>query len=230
MNCLKRIWSTVVAKNQNNLSLGNNTVLNEASDLILVQRRVGWKVLHTFCINLRIFVLVFLSWSEKEESSVIAAVGEGRIAIKTNALSPLTQMLSSTGGWKMLQFQAFSRCPSPTSFTHHQAYMYQENFSKAADTLIPERELWLTGDIQYVCFWTNKCNFHRNVLGLLQRTTAIKNQRIYGGINGTPYSGLEVLFPSTVKSSRDVWKKGAVCKEVSFHPFNFLHFHHRRQQ
>lgn len=37
------------------------TVLNGASDIILVLKRVGWKVLHAFCINLRIFVVVFLS-------------------------------------------------------------------------------------------------------------------------------------------------------------------------
>jgi len=48
-------------KNRANVSLGNITVLSGASDIILVLRRVGWKVLHSFCIKLRIFVMVFLS-------------------------------------------------------------------------------------------------------------------------------------------------------------------------
>lgn len=32
------------------------------------------------------------------------------------------------------------------------------------------------------------------------------------------------------KKFKRCWEEGAVCKEVFFHPFNFLHFHHRRQQ
>lgn len=52
--------------------------------------------------------------------------------------------------------------------------------------------------------------------------------RMYGEMNGTPpllgWGGGGRMFLSTVKSSRDVWKKGAVCKDVSFHPLIFLTF------
>lgn len=92
--------------------------------------------LENFCNGILVLKL-------RRKSSVTAAVVDGWIAIKTGASSPLSQMLCGTGGWRRCQCQVFSRCPSPTSFTHHQAWMHQEVFSQAAGSIIPEKQLWL---------------------------------------------------------------------------------------